>query len=57
MTASLRFKKLDPQKKLQEKSGTSWHRRIFMFYYGIRTYSPPQTSDHKNGCNSQIGVG
>lgn len=57
MTASLRFKKLDPQKKLQEKSGTSCHRRIFMFYYGVRTYSPPQTSDHKNGCNSQIGVG
>lgn len=26
MTASLRFKKLDLQKKLQEESGTNWHR-------------------------------
>lgn len=25
MTASLRFKKLDLQKKLQEESGTNWH--------------------------------
>lgn len=57
MTASLRFKKLDLQKKLQEESGTNWHRRIFMFYLGVRTNSPPQIPDHENGCNSQIGIG
>lgn len=51
MTASLRFKKLDLQKKAARGK---WYQ---LAPAGLRTYSPPQIPDHENGCNSQIGIG
>lgn len=57
MTASLRFKKLDLQKSCKRKVVPTGTGELFMFYLGVRTYSPPQIPDHENGCNSQIGIG
>lgn len=57
MTASLRFKKLDLQKSCKRKVVPTGTGEFFMFYLGVRNYSPPQIPDHENGCNSQIGIG